>query len=187
MLTKADCYEKHKWLMSQTQPETENYLKIKFSDELEKQKIILRKAFTATANQAPPHCHIGMTEDEFYDLQIPIFPTSQLNQQALERMEQVGHGYWFDLLLIQCCRRLQGSGLQIHRERLSQLPPQLLEQEYDKELHRLHCRRMILMSSPISRKLIDFSKPLSEVHMYHRTRSYSTNSSTDKKPRFEFN
>ena len=111
VLTKADCYEKHKWLMSQTQPETENYLKITFSEELEKQKIILKKAFTATANQAPPHCHIGMTEDEFDDLQIPIIPTSQLNQQALERMEQVGHGYWFDLLLIKCCRRLQGSGL----------------------------------------------------------------------------
>ena len=179
VLTKADCYEKHKWLISQTQPETEDYLKITFSEELEKLKIILRKAFTATANQAPPHCHIGMTGDEFDDLQIPIIPTSQLNQQALERMEQVGHGYWFDLLLIKCCRRLQGSGLQIHRERLAQLPPQLLVQEYDEEEQRWHNRKEI--PRIISQKVLDYPKPLT--YMYDSTSSYS---STDRKTRFEF-
>ena len=120
-----------------------------------------------------------MTEDEFDDLKIPIFPTSQLSKQALERMEQVGHGYWFDLLLIQCCRRLLGSGIQIHRERLSQLPPQLLVQEYDEEVQRCLSRKEI--PRLISQKVLDHPKPLT--YMYDCTRSYS---STDKKTRFEF-
>ena len=173
VLTKADCYEEHKWLRSKSESETvKNFLTIKFAEELEKQKTILRKAFTATADQALPRCHIGMTEREFDDVfKIPIIPTSQLNQHALERMEQVGHGYWFDILLIKCCQRLRaqprGCWLQVHRDRLSQLPPELSRQELSRAEYRWFMRNR--------RMSADFQDPL--------THQRQTSSVT--KPRFE--
>ena len=166
-LTKADRYEEHKW--SNSRFITKQFLKDKFASELEEWKTTFREIITATTvDQVEPSCHIGMTEEEFDDLQISIIPTSQLNQQALERMEQVGHGYWFDILLIKCCQRLQGSGLQIHRERLSQLPPELVLKEIGEDMH-----KEIL------------SKRSRFTPNYFRWQSYCTSVKT--MPRFEMN
>ena len=168
-LTKADCYEEQKWLMTKSGPESKReFLSVTFAVELEERRtIILRKDFTATADQALPRCHIGMSERNFDE--IPIIPTSLLDRPALERMEQVGHGYWFDLLLIKCCQRLraQGSGLQIHQDRLSQLPPELIRHELSRTEYRWFRRNRRLMSA-------DFKDPLT-----HQTSSVT-------KPRFVF-
>ena len=56
-----------------------------------------------------PTCHIGMTEEKFNE--IPIIPTSQFNKQELERMEQVGHGYWLDLHAHQMLPKVTSSRL----------------------------------------------------------------------------
>ena len=136
-LTKADCYEEHKWLMSKLES---GALEDKFEVDLEKWRTILREKFTAKVDRVEPSCHIGMTDREFnLVLNIPVIPTSQLNPYALERMQQVGHGYWFDVLLIKCCQRLraQNCALQVHRSRLSQLPPHVWQ-----EFSKAECRRL---------------------------------------------
>ena len=108
------------------------FLQIKFAEEVEKRKTSLKRLFT---DQVRPSCRIGMTEEEFDELQIPVIPTSRLNKKSMDRMKQVGHGYWFDLLLIKCCQKLQGSGLiKLDEERLSKLPTELIQQEVSKEV-----------------------------------------------------
>ena len=127
-LTKADSYEKNKRFVSKSRfGSNRSVLTDRFAQELIKWKTGFKTFFTD---------EIGMTEEEVDDLQIPIVPTSQLNKYALERMDQVGYGYWFDQLLIQCCQRVQGfRWLQIHRDRLSQLPPELVRQELGEDMY----------------------------------------------------
>ena len=127
-LTKADSYEKNKWFVSKSRfGSNRSVLTDRFAQELIKWKTGFKTFFTD---------EIGMTEEEVDDLQIPIVPTAQLNKYALERMDQVGYGYWFDQLLIQCCQRVQGfRWLQIHRDRLSELPPELVRQELGEDMY----------------------------------------------------
>lgn len=137
-LTKADRYEEHKWLSKS--------LKNKFAEELTKRKDTLKRIFT---NQALPCCYIGMTEEYFDRLNIPIIPTSELNKHALDRMEKVGYGYWFDTLLVECCQRAD-HGLRLHRDRLSQLPsglPKRSRFDFIPNLLRwqLYCTKVITM------------------------------------------
>ena len=143
-LTKADLYDEDVWLkLPRHGMSKKQFLQIKFAEEVEKRKTSLKRLFT---DQVRPSCRIGMTEEEFDELQIPVIPTSRLNKKSMDRMKQVGHGYWFDLLLIKCCQKLQGSGLiKIHEERLSKLPNELIQQEVSKEvLERLRRNRSML-------------------------------------------
>ena len=101
-LTNANDYDEEKWLKSHKaglnfleslfecllklccQRMTEgNVIKRKFAGEMEKWKNDLREGFTATADQVQPNCHIGMTKEEFYQMKIPVIPTSQLDERAL--------------------------------------------------------------------------------------------------------
>ena len=156
-LTKADCYEEHKWLMSKSESKTDKcFLKEKFTEGLERRRSVLKKKFTAVVDQALPHRHIGMSEEVFD--KIPIIPTAQLNQYSQERMNQVGNGHWFDLLLIKCCQKLRAQGfeLQANRDRLSHLPPGLLKQELSREEYTLYFRNRM-------------SSMLAEPHTWHKT------------------
>ena len=170
-LTKADCYEEHKWLMSKLES---GALEDKFEVDLEKWRTILKEKFTAKVDRVGPSCHVGMTVREFsLVLNIPVIPTSQLNQYALERMQQVGHGFLVrrtahQMLLIKCCQRLraQNCRLQVHRSRLSQLPRHVWQ-----EFSKAECRRL----KRNRRKSADF----------HGAPSIQQTSS-EMKPRFEF-
>ena len=135
-LTKADLYDEDKWLkLPRHGMNKKKFLQSKLAEEVENRKTTLKRHFTATADQALPGCHIGMTEEEFDELQIPVIPTSRLNKKNMDRMKQVAHDYWFDLLLIKSCQKLQGSGLiKIHEERLSKLPTELVRQEVGEEV-----------------------------------------------------
>ena len=125
-LTFADRYEEHKWLKSNES------LSKKFKEEVEKRKRLLKRYFTAANDEASPSCLIGMEDEDFDKLKIPVIPTSQLDKYETDRMKKVGCGYWFDQLLIKCCQRVQGAGLiQVHEARLKKLPTELVKQELD--------------------------------------------------------
>ena len=159
-LTKADRYEAHKWLSKPA------VYPLNFEKDLQNYRRVLKKKFTATADQVEPSCHIGMTETEFD--QIPIVPTSELNKISMDRMNQVGWGYWFDVLLIKCSQTILGSRLQIHRDRLSKLPPEILQQELGEDMHKeILSKRSRLITN------------------YFRWQSYCTSVKT--MPRFEMN
>ena len=68
-----------------------------------------------------------MTEEEFN--KIPILPTSQLsNPSANTKMAAVHYEWWFDALLLECCKKEQGMHLvSVHAQRLDRLSPKQLE------------------------------------------------------------
>ena len=95
--TKADRYEENKWLESKRFGKSSNtFLAEKFAEVIKEQKESLKEFFTALSDQVSPSCYLGMTEEEFDQLMIPIVPSSQLNELEMNRMKQVGYGYWFD-------------------------------------------------------------------------------------------
>lgn len=113
VLTKADKYPAV-WKKS-----TQKELQQKFEEILEKSKEYLKKSFTSDL--------IGMTEDTFKELDIPILPTSLLKDEKIIIMEKLGQENWFNILLIQCCLREKGKGfLDINSTRLSKINPKLL-------------------------------------------------------------
>ena len=193
-LTNANGYDEEKWLKSHKaelnfleslfecllklccQRMTEgNIIKGKFAGEMEKWRNDLREGFTATADQVQPNCHIGMTEEEFDEIEIPVVPTSQLDERALVKMKRVGYGHWFDLLLIKCCQRLQGSRIRLHNERLSKLPPDvaydvLYEDEYSR----------FLRNKPLLVKMVP---GISHLYTYLQQEEYYLHASS--LPRFE--
>ena len=129
-LTKADRYDEHEWLEAKKFGKSKKaFLREKFAEALENCKTSLKGYFTNNATiKVKQSCRIGMSAEEFD--KIPIIPTSKLKMHTLDRMKQVGCQYWFDVLLIKCCQRIQGCGLiRIHEERLSKLPSEVVRQE----------------------------------------------------------
>ena len=114
VLTKADEYPEREWLVNSKGRKSRLVLSEKFKETLESAKEELKAIFTSP--------DVGLNEREFLD--IPILPTSQYtaNPGAMEKMEQVGYESWFDMLLLQCCKKDNGLGLlNIHKDRLANL------------------------------------------------------------------
>ena len=134
-LTNADRYEEHKWLKSKRfGTRKQQFLSDKFSSIVRECKDSIKEYFTADKMKVKESCYFGMMQPQFEMLEIPIIPTSQLDEYEMSRMKQVGYQYWFDVLLIKCCQRLQGCGLiHIHKERLTRLPSELVVKEIGKE------------------------------------------------------
>ena len=144
-LTKADRYEEDDW---DKEWELENkksnisksdFYRKKFSETIEDRSSILKEVFTACREDVKESCFFDMTNDDYDRLKIPIIPTSRLN--AAKKMYKVGCVHWFDQLIVKCCQREQGSKaglLQIHKQRLLCLPPDLaknLQLELDDEMN----------------------------------------------------
>ena len=112
-LTKADRYPESEWLRSKKWYQSkQKVLKEKFEGALREARQYLRSLFTSDT--------VGMSEEEFDELAIPILPTSQLTTDAMSKMEKVGYESWFDTLLETCCTRKQGAAfVKIHSKRLS--------------------------------------------------------------------
>ena len=130
-LTKADQYPRDEWLKSKKWfNKAEPILKSEFERYLQKCKNILQKIFTSSVNEARSRSYIGMSEEEYNELEIPILPTSTLSSRDhLSKMRAVGHQYWFDLLLVECCKRERGMTLvNIHSQRLANLPDEIVRQ-----------------------------------------------------------
>ena len=130
-LTKADQYPRDQWLSQGSKKwykKTEPILKTEFENYLQKCKNSLRTIFTSSEAGARRRCYIGMTKEEYDKLEIPILPTSTLTRDFVSKMRAVGHEYWFDLLLVECCKREQGMALvNIHSKRLNNLPDEILK------------------------------------------------------------
>lgn len=119
-LTKADMYPAVKWYPEGSFSRKNPVLKEKFDEKLCEAKDYLRQCFTTST--AKSECYIGMTEEEYDALKIPILPTSELSVECLEAMKKVGHVRWFDTLLQELCTREKGMILvKIHSERLLNL------------------------------------------------------------------
>ena len=126
-LTKADRYEEGKWLdMCPRGKSKAEYLVCRFHDEVSICEDYLQAIFTLDERKLK--YRIGMTKREFEELQIPVIPTSQLRRMEMRKMDKVGHDYWFDELLLHCCARDKDAGIiQIHPERLANLPKEVLQ------------------------------------------------------------
>ena len=114
VLTKADEYPEREWLVNSRGRKSRLVLSEKFKETLDTANEELKAIFTSP--------DVGLTEKEF--LSIPILPTSQYtdNPIAMKKMEQVGFESWFDVLLLQCCKKDHGLGLlNIHKDRLANL------------------------------------------------------------------
>ena len=130
-LTKADEYPRDEWLVSKKWfNKAEPILKSEFERYLQKCKDILRENFTLSKDKARERSYIGMSVKEYDELEIPILPTSTLSSRDhLSKMRAVGHEYWFDLLLVECCKRERGMTLvNIHSKRLNNLPDEIVRQ-----------------------------------------------------------
>ena len=125
-LTKADRYEEDKWLENRPRGKSKaEYLVCRFHEEVKVRKQYLQTIFTS--EEMKPRYRIGMTKREFKELQIPVIPTSQLRRTEIRKMTKVGHDYWFDELLLHCCARDRDVGIiQIHPERMTNIPSEVL-------------------------------------------------------------
>lgn len=113
-LTKADLFQTAGW--------ESNVLKEKFDEKLREAKDYLRKSFTTCSSTVRSECYIGMTEEEYDTLNIPILPTSVVREDCMKAMKKVGYGCWFDTLLQELCTREKGMMLvKIHSRRLLNL------------------------------------------------------------------
>ena len=124
VLTKADLFP-DEWLESKKWwQRSAPILKRKFEETHSDCRKFLKEMFTKTIDGINPP---WMTEEEFDD--IPILPTSKLTEAALSKMEDVGHQFWFENLLIKCCEREQGTVLiNIHSKRLAALSKEAYRQ-----------------------------------------------------------
>ena len=125
-LTKADRYEKEKWLKDRPRGKSKaEYLVCRFYEEVRRCKQYLQMMFTG--DEMKSECRIGMTECEFEELKIPVIPTSQLGRTEIRKMNKVGYDYWFDELLLHCCARDNDAGIiQIHPQRMANIPNEVL-------------------------------------------------------------
>ena len=128
-LTKADQYPQAEWLDSKKWfNKSAPIIKSEFEKSLNNCKKILREKFTLSEDESRRGCYIGMTEEEYDELEIPIVPTSTLTKD-LSKMTIVGHEHWFDMLLVECCKRERGMTLvNIHSERLVSLPDEIVRE-----------------------------------------------------------
>ena len=122
-LTKADQYPKEQWLTKKNSILTskKEFLTECFKSYMDETKKTLRECFTGNTS-VREDCHIGMTEEEFDELNILILPTSKLFNPFLEKMRLVGCETWFDMLLVELCKRESGLILvSVHSKRLLNL------------------------------------------------------------------
>ena len=128
-LTKADRYDEHKWLeLKDKRLEFDSsFLTKKFKEEEEECKLMLKEYFTVPEDKIKSGCFFGMTANEFESLNYTIIPTSRNSEGAKEKMKRVGCGFWLDLLIGICCKKVQsGRLIQIHKDRCQSLPNQTL-------------------------------------------------------------
>ena len=127
VLTKADDYPKDEWLKSKKFYQRKDpILKREFEKNLQKCKKSLQEIFTSPETDS--QCYIGISQQQYDDLNIPILPTSTLNPKAIKKMEGVGYESWFDMLLLECCKQEQGAALvKIHSQRLANLSRDILD------------------------------------------------------------
>ena len=127
VLTKADKYPEDEWLRSKKfYQRADPILKREFENRLQECKAYLEEIFTST--KAGSQCYIGISQQEYDALKIPILPTSTLNPKANKKMEAVGHESWFDMLLLECCKQEQGAALvRIHSKRLANLSRDIVD------------------------------------------------------------
>ena len=110
-----------KWYQSE-----KPFLKDGFKNRLQKCQEYLQKIFTTPENRTSAP---WMSEEEFHELKIPVVPTSSLNKKCVSKMAAVGHENWFDMLLVECCKREQGMALvNIHSDRLAKLPDHVVNE-----------------------------------------------------------
>ena len=139
-LTKANQYPEEDWLAKKGRWEASGtVLKREFEDCLADNQRSIQRLFTGTALKKSVKCQIGMSKEDFESLQIPILPVARLNSKdAIKRMENVGYGSWFTILLYQCTTRESDVGLtSIHKDRLSSLPrkiEKLIKEQIDSQL-----------------------------------------------------
>ena len=113
-LTKADFFQTEDW--------DPKVLEEMFDEKLCEAQDYLRLCFTACTSTAKSGCYIGMTEEEYDTLNIPILPTSVLRDERMKAMKKVGYGCWFDTLLQELCTRKKGMILvKVHPRRLLNL------------------------------------------------------------------
>ena len=90
-------------------------------------RTVCETIFTSPENVARRRCYIGMTEKKYNDLDIPILPTSSLSKDV-SKMRAIRHEYWFDMLLVECCKQEQGMALvNIHSNRLRNVPDEFVK------------------------------------------------------------
>ena len=120
-LTKADRYLEDEWLESKKWHQTRrSILSTKFDESLCNAKESVRKCFKI---------HLEMKDKEYDDLGIPVLPTSKLNPKCMSKMEMVRHQEWFNMLLLECCKKESAAALvKIHAKRLKRLPVHVLQQ-----------------------------------------------------------
>lgn len=147
-LTKADKYPAGDWLLEKRWYQRSGpILSSKFLSYLQKARSYVKEIFTETENVSS-ECVIGMSEDEFDRLNIPIVPTSTLNSEevpdAIDKMATVGYEKWLDTFLAHCCARETGlSIISIHSGRCSYLskfyclPEDVDKEEYEKILEQI--------------------------------------------------
>ena len=105
-------------------------LKENFETSLQEYKDYLRETFTMPKDKVTKECYIGMTEEQFDELEIPVLPTSTLSESALSKMIAMKQEDCFDMLLVECCRREQGVVLvNIHSERIANLPFAIIKKD----------------------------------------------------------
>ena len=139
VLTKANQYPQEDWLAEKGRWEASGtVLKREFENCLADNQQSIQRLFTVTTG-VKKECQIGMSEEDFESLKIPILPVARLNSKdAIKRMENVGYGSWFTILLYQCTMRESDVGLiSIHKDRLSSLPrriEKLIKEQIDSQL-----------------------------------------------------
>ena len=145
-LTKADTYPTNEWLGEKSWwVRKRPILEEKFEAELHDAEVYLRSLFISTDADAGSENSIGLTREDFDELAIPFVPTSKLtNNEAMKRMEIVGHESWFDTLLVECVKRERGIALvKIHSQRLSRLPASVVEKRDPTGLFRKFVREVL--------------------------------------------
>ena len=122
LLTRANEYPSTNWLDSKRLWETSGtVLRRGFEKSLTEKREYIQHVFTAKSLIS--ECQIGLTEEEFETLKLPIIPVARLHPKDTKRMELVGYGSWFNYFLVECSTRENGVGfLKIHKDRLSHLP-----------------------------------------------------------------
>ena len=140
VLTKANQYPKDDWLDKKEGrwEASGTVLKREFENSLADNRQSIQRMFTDTTC-TKEMCRIGMSKEDFISLQIPILPVARLNSKdAVKRMENVGYGSWFTILLYKCTMRESDVGLiSIHKDRLSSLPhkiEKLIKEQIDPQL-----------------------------------------------------
>ena len=139
VLTKANQYPEEDWLATKGRLEAKGtVLRREFENCLADNQQSIKRLFTDTTRIKETY-QIGISKENYESLQIPILPVARLNSKdAIKRMENVGYGSWFTILLYKCTMRESDVGLiSIHKDRLSSLSSKiekLIKEQIDPQL-----------------------------------------------------